>query len=106
MSAKPVETKLNRQEILYRERDILNNLLNTMRKSMLFLALGALLATSVSSYACDGDKACAMKTTAKKSKSSCCATHMKATKTKTCTKDMKASKEVKACCAKKDMKKS
>lgn len=95
-----------------------------MRKILMFIALGAFMSTAVSSYACDGDKACAMKTS-KKAKADCCA-HMKATKTaanttdpkctvkngKDCTKDpncvkeMSSKKSMKNCCAKDTQKKS
>ncbi|HYM20235.1 MAG TPA: hypothetical protein VEW28_04430 [Candidatus Kapabacteria bacterium] len=42
-----------------------------MRKAFLLLALGSFLVTTVSAYACDGDKAC----TSKNGKTSCSAHH-------------------------------
>lgn len=92
-----------------------------MRKTILFLVLGAFLGTATSTFACDHDKACA--TSAKGSKAAksctmakgakatkeCTSKDAKACKAKTgmdCSKEMKASKDMKACCVKKDLKKS
>jgi hypothetical protein len=92
-----------------------------MRNVLMLLVFGSLMATAVTGYACDGDKACAMKGKAVKE---CCAT--KATKTTTattdpkcttkngkdcskdpnCVKEMKSNKSMKNCCAKDVNKKS
>ncbi len=94
-----------------------------MRKLFIFLALGAFMTAAVSANACDDTKAM----TGKGSKMSCCtakgakaskectakemkacaAKGMKTSATKDCCKEMKASNAAtKACCAKKETKKS
>ncbi|MBS1904620.1 MAG: hypothetical protein JSS75_13005 [Bacteroidetes bacterium] len=93
-----------------------------MRKVLMLIALGSFMATAVTSYACDGDKACAMK--GKKASSSCCAAKgTKAAATKAdpnckvkngkdcskdpnCVKEMAGKKSTKNCCAKDANKKS